>query len=153
VPPRAAPPRARRCGDHRVRRGDDVLGRPAVEFHRQERDDGVPDRDPLDAVAERVDDAGHVVAGDVRQLDRDRQEPAPHPVVRRVERRGGDAQSHLPGARGGLLDVLGAEHLRTADLVEPYCLHDRALRRCCSCASSSKQLTMTLALLRTRSNR
>jgi hypothetical protein len=95
---------------------DDLLGRPAVALHREERDHVVAHRDARHALADRVDRARDVVARDVRQLDRDGQEAAPHPAVRRAVRRGGDADPHLPGARLGLLDVDDPEDLGSAHL-------------------------------------
>ena len=103
----------------------DVLGGRAVGGHRQEADHRVADRDAVDAFAERVDRAGDVDAGRVRQRHRERalQVAAADAVVDRVERRRGDADPHLAGAGDGLLDVLVAQDARVAELVETDCLH------------------------------
>lgn len=68
--------------------------------------------------------ARDVVSRNVRKRHRNRQCARPHPVVGRIERGCRDAQPHLPRARCRMIDLLDAENLRTADLVEPDCLHD-----------------------------
>ena len=50
-------------------------------------------------------------------------QPGPDVGVDAVERRGGDADPDLPGAGGGQLDVLDAQDLGVAVLVESHCLH------------------------------
>ena len=116
---------ARRRRRQDVGRCDDVLGGRAVGGHRQERDDRIADRDALDAVAEGVDGAGDVDAGRVRQRHRERalQVAAADAAVHRVERRRGDAEADFAGAGDGLLDVLVAEDVGVAELVETHCLH------------------------------
>ena len=81
----------------------------------------------VDAVAERVDRAGNLDAGDVGQRHRERalQVAAADAVVDGVERRSGDPQPHLAGAGDRLLDVLVAQDARVAVLVEPHCLHGK----------------------------
>ena len=88
-------------------------------------DDRVADRDAVDAVAEGVDGAGDVDAGRVRQRHRERalQVAAADAAVDRVERRRGDAEADFAGAGDGLLDVLVAEDVGVAVLVETHCLH------------------------------
>jgi hypothetical protein len=60
----------------------------------------------------------------VRQLDGDRQEPAPHAGVGGVVGGGRHPEADLPGARRGLLDVDEAQDLGAAHLLELHCLHD-----------------------------
>ena len=86
----------------------------------------------VDALAERVDGAGDVDAGDVRQRHRERvlQIAAADAVVDGVERRRGDAEPHLAGTGDGLLDVLVAEDVGVAVLVETHCLHVGDLSLC-----------------------
>ena len=109
--------------------GDDVLGGRAVGDHREEGDDGVADRDVLDAVADGVDGSGDLDAGRVRQRHRERvlQVAAADATVDLVERRGGDAEADFAGTGGGLIDVLVAEDVRVAELVETNRLHLKPL--------------------------
>ena len=106
------------------RRDDELCGRPRGG-HRQEGDDRVADRDVLDVVAERVDRAGDIDARRVGQRHREGalQVAATDASVDAVERRCGDAEAHLAGAGGGRLDVLVAEDVGAAVLVETHCLH------------------------------
>ena len=83
------------------------------------------DRDAPDAVAEGVDGAGDVDAGRVRQRHGERalQVAPADAAVHRVERRRCDAEADFAGAGDGLLDVLVAEDIGVAVLVETHCLH------------------------------
>ena len=113
----------------------------------------VADRDAVDALAQRVDRAGDVDAGGVRQRHRDGalHEAAADAAVDGVERRRGDADPDLPGAGDGLLHVLVAQDVGVAVLVETHCLHSGLAFTAVDVASNSKQLSMTVALLRIRS--
>ena len=84
-----------------------------------------PTSKPVDALAERVDRAGDVDAGGVRQRHRERalHEAAADVAVDGVERRRGDADPDLAGAGDGLLHVLVAQDVGVAVLVETHCLH------------------------------
>jgi hypothetical protein len=128
--------------------GDHVLRRGAVLRHREEADDRVADLEAAHAVADRVDGAGDVVAGHVRQRHRDRQEAASDAVVGRVERGAGDADEHLARTGDGPVGVLVAQDLGGADLVEANGLHDGLLSVCCFGFEASER---TVALLQVRS--
>jgi hypothetical protein len=117
--------------DARWRRGkdlngcEDVLRRGAIRRHGQEPDDRLTDLEAAHARTERVDRAGDVEAGDVRQDHRDRalHEAAADVAVHAVEARRHDLDPHLPLTGDGLLDVLEAQDVGSAELVEPHCLH------------------------------
>src|SRR5215207_9727826 len=74
--------------------------------------------------ARGLDRAGHVAPGGDRQLRL--HVPALVLPVDRVDRRGVHADQHLGGAGLGRVDVLDAEHLGAACLVNPYRLHPRS---------------------------
>jgi hypothetical protein len=85
----------------------------------------VADLDVAHAFAHGVDRAGDVDAGDVGKRDR---EGVAHVAttdtgVDGVERRGGNADSRLPGAGGGTFHVLVEQDVGIAVLVETHCLH------------------------------
>ena len=71
-------------------------------------------------------------------------------AVDAVERRRGDAHPHLPGAGDGLVDVLVAQDVGVAVLVESNCLHRWCLTLDRMCFEF-EALQSTLAVLRSRS--
>ena len=117
---------ARRCRGEARGGGQDILGRGAVGAERQEADHRVADLQPVHALAQRVDRAGHVQSGDVRKFQRHRALHAPGPdvAVDAVERRGCNPHPHLALAGDGVVDVLHAQNLGVAVLVKTHCLHD-----------------------------
>jgi hypothetical protein len=116
---------ARRCSRYDLGRRDDEFRGCAWGGHRQERDDGVTNREALNVRAERIDGAGHVDARRVRERHGERplEIPAADAAIDAVERCCGNANSHLTGARDGILGVLVAQDARVAELVESHCLH------------------------------
>ena len=116
---------AGRSGRQALCRRENVLGRRSVHDERQEADDPVADLEIAHTVAEHVDRSRDVEARDVRQRERHRllHEPGPDVRVDAVERRRSDPDTHLAGARGGVVDILVAQDVWVAVVVESHCLH------------------------------
>jgi hypothetical protein len=100
-----------------------------VGGHRQEADDPVSGFDIGDTFANCVDGACDVDAGGMGQDNRERslQVATADTGVDAIERRRGNADPNLARIRSRLLDLLVAEHIRPAELVEAHCLHFRNL--------------------------
>ena len=77
----------------------------------------LPDVEAVDALPERLDHAGAVCAEDPRL--RHGRQPLADPDVEVVERRGPEADEHLSRAGDRIGDLLDAEDLRAAVLVDP----------------------------------
>ncbi len=105
--------------------GHHIFRRGAGAGHREEADDPVAGPDAGDVVTQRLDRAGDVDAGCVRQGHRDRalHEARSDVAVDRVERGGGHPDQDLTGAGDRLLHVLVTQDARVAVLVETHCLH------------------------------
>ena len=95
----------------------------------------------VDAVAERLDDAGAVRAEDARL--RHRRQALADPDVEVVQRRGAQPDEHLARGRHGIRHLLEHEHLRPAVLVDPNRLHGgQTIRvtRARTCSGSAEEL-------------
>src|SRR5439155_24729417 len=71
----------------------------------------------------RHDFAGHVAAGNVRHRDLDVLEPAPRPQIEMIEGAGAHPHQNFAGLEWRLRNVLEAEDISTAVLVESDSLH------------------------------
>ena len=119
--------------DVRGRHGDQLGVRPvgvladhghaAVVHDAGVDDDALPGLEALDALAQILDDACAVRAEDPR-LRHGRQALA-HPHVQVIQRCGAQPDQHLAGGGRRIRDVLVAQHLGTAVLVDANRLHAR----------------------------
>jgi agmatine deiminase len=118
------------CRGQGLGRGEHVLGGAAGGVEGQHRHDPVADLQAGHVRAEFGDGARQVDPRHVRESDRDHfgQDTGADVVVDRVERRGRHPHQHLPGAGDRTVDVLVAQDLAAAELVETYCLHGTFLQ-------------------------
>lgn len=106
-------------------RREDVFRGRAGAGHRQESDHTVTDLDAVRVLAQRVDRAGDVDAGGVRQSHRDGalHEAGTDVAVDRVERCRSHPDPDLSDAGDRLFHLLVAQDVRGAVPVETHCLH------------------------------
>ena len=109
---------------------DDVLG-PRAE--RAAGGDALTDREVLDTLAERVDDADRLGAGAGRQLGLEAVGATHRPQVVVVDGREQDPHAHLAGSGLGVGDVLDGEDLGgVAESGLDECAHAASLTGACT---------------------
>jgi hypothetical protein len=89
----------------------------------QVRGDAVADRPSFDALTELGDASDGLDAEHVGEGDREPRDAFAHVDVEVVERRGGDVDDDLARAGNGIGEVLDAQHVGSAELVEDDRFH------------------------------
>jgi hypothetical protein len=87
-----------------------------VAAEQRAREHALAVAEPLDALAQLEDGAGHLVADDARRLRRVRVEPHPRHHVGEVDARCGDVDPHLAGTELRVGPLLHLQHPRPAVL-------------------------------------
>lgn len=95
----------------------------------RDRQDAVADLPAVDAVTQRIDDAGAVAAGDAGQFDPDAGHAAAGEHVEIVQPAGRDLDPHPAGRRHRLFDITGSADRQVAMRFEIHRFHRRSFYR------------------------